>query len=195
MGKILVGIIVGFILTPFVVLAYLEFGKVPVAVADTPFPQEKLITHVPLNARMEREKIGTPPIPVNEGNLIAGAQIYRDDCAVCHGFHGVPSRLGPHMYPDAPPLWEKHHTGDVVGVSDDPPGETYWKVYNGIRLTGMPEYKNILSDTQMWQVSLLLANANKPLPPAALGFLLGKAPAAAAAAPSAPAAPSAEGKQ
>jgi len=26
----------------------------------------------------------------------------------------------------------------VVGVSDDEPGETYWKVANGIRLTGMP---------------------------------------------------------
>ena len=79
------------------------------------------------------------------------------------------------MYPDAPPLWESHHNGDVVGVSDDPPGETYWKAANGIRLTGMAAYKDILSDTQLWQVSLLLANANKPLPPAALDILHGKA--------------------
>ena len=85
------------------------------------------------------------------------------------------------MYPDAPPLWESHHNGDVVGVSDDPPGETYWKAANGIRLTGMPAYKDILSDTQLWQVSLLLANANKPLPPAALDILHGKAVAAPAA--------------
>jgi mono/diheme cytochrome c family protein len=184
MAKILLGIIVGFILAPFVVLAWLEFGKVPVAVADTPFPHEQLITHIPLNARMEREKIGVPPIPVNEANLFAGAQIYRDNCASCHGYHGIPSKFGAHMYPPAPPLWEKHHEGDVVGVSDDPPGETYWKVDNGIRLTGMPGYKNILSDTQVWQVSLLLANANKPLPPAALDILHGKS----AAAPEAPAA-------
>jgi len=46
-------------------------------------------------------------------------------------------------------------------VTDDEPGETYWKVANGIRLTGMPAFKQSLSDTQMWQVSLLLANANK----------------------------------
>jgi len=38
-------------------------------------------------------------------------------------------------------------------VSDDEPGETYWKVANGIRLTGMPAYKNVLTDTQMWQVT------------------------------------------
>jgi mono/diheme cytochrome c family protein len=191
MGKVLLGIIIGFILAPFVVLAYLEFGQVPVAVADKPFPQEQLITHVPLNARIERDKIGTPPIPVNEANLIAGAQIYRDDCAVCHGYNGIPSRFGSHMYPSAPPLWEKHHNGDVVGVSDDPPGETYWKAANGIRLTGMPSYKDVLSETQLWQVSLLLANANKPLPPEALDILRGKA----AAAPAAPATPSAAPKK
>ena len=82
-----------------------------------------------------------------------------------------PRRIGSTCFPMRPPLWEKHHNGDVVGVSDDPPGETYWKVANGIRLTGMPAFKNVLTDTQMWQVSLLLANADKPLPPAALQTL------------------------
>jgi hypothetical protein len=44
-------------------------------------------------------------------------------------------------------------------------------VSNGIRLTGMPSYKGVLTDTEIWQVSLLLANADKPLPPAAVGIL------------------------
>jgi mono/diheme cytochrome c family protein len=79
------------------------------------------------------------------------------------------------MFPDAPALWEKHHNGEVVGVSDDPPGETYWKVANGIRLSGMPSYKDVLTETEMWQVSLLLANADKPLPPAAVDILNGEA--------------------
>jgi hypothetical protein len=85
------------------------------------------------------------------------------------------------MFPDAPPLWEKHGHGDTIGVSDDPPGETYWKVANGIRLTGMPSYKDLLSDTEIWQVSVLLANADKPLPPAALAILNGEAAAVAPA--------------
>jgi len=37
-------------------------------------------------------------------------------------------------------------------------------VDNGIRLTGMPSFNKTLSDTQRWQVSLLLANADKDLP-------------------------------
>jgi len=60
------------------------------------------------------------------------------------------------MYPNAPPLWEEHHQDNVtiVGVCDDPSAETYWKVANGIRLTGMPAYKRVLTDTEIWQVSL-----------------------------------------
>jgi mono/diheme cytochrome c family protein len=183
MGRILLGVILGAILVPVAVLAWLHFGKVPVAVADPPLPQERLITSLPLHARIDREMVQAPPIQVSEDNLVAGAQVYRDQCAACHGYHDKPSSFGAHMFPDAPPLWEKHHHNDVVGVSDDPPGETYWKVANGIRLTGMPSYKELLTDTQMWQVSLLLANADKPLPPAALAILHGEAlPASAPAA-------------
>jgi mono/diheme cytochrome c family protein len=47
------------------------------------------------------------------------------------------------------------------GVTDDPAGETYWKVANGIRLTGMPAYKKTLSEREMWQISELLAGADK----------------------------------
>ena len=176
MGRILLGILLGVVLVPLAVLGWFQFGKVPVAVGDPPLPQERLLTGVPLHARINREMVKVVPIPADENNLLAGAQIYRDQCAACHGFHGKPSSFGAHMFPDAPPLWDAHHHGTetMVGVSDDPPGETYWKVANGIRLTGMPAFKQVLSETQMWQVSVLLANADKPLPPAAVEILRGQ---------------------
>ncbi len=68
------------------------------------------------------------------------------------------------MYPAAPQLWHKHKKGNVVGVSDDPAGESYWKVKNGIRLTGMPTYEDLLSDSDMWDVTLLLKNADQQMP-------------------------------
>jgi hypothetical protein len=46
----------------------------------------------------------------------------------------------------------------------------------------MPSYKQVLTETQMWQVSQLLANADKPLPPAALEILRGESAATAGAA-------------
>lgn len=171
MGRLLLGMILGILLAPAALLAWFRFGHPPVAVADPPLFQERLMTNIPLQARIDREAPPSAPIPNNEANLVAGAGIYHDQCAACHGFHGKPSAFGAHMFPSAPPLWEKHRNGDVVGVSDDPVGETYWKVANGIRLTGMPAYKDGLSDTQMWQVALLLANADKALPPSALDSL------------------------
>jgi len=179
MGRVFLGILLVVVLVPVGVLGWLKFGNVPVAVADPPLPRERLLTGMALDARIGRELVKTPPIQADEDNLVAGAEVYADHCAQCHGFHGKPSGLGAHMFPSAPPLWEKHSRNAVVGVSDDPPGEIYWKVANGIRLTGMPAFKSVLSETEMWQVSLLLANADKPLPPAALVMLHGAPPAPA----------------
>jgi thiosulfate dehydrogenase len=171
MFRFLFGVVLGVLLLP--VGAYLWFtrGKPPVAVADAPLPFEGQITNVPLHARIDKEMPAAPAIQANEANFVAGAKIYREQCAFCHGVSGSDSKVGQHMFPSAPPLWEKHGSESVVGVSDDPPGETYWKVANGIRLSGMPAYKGVLSEEEMWQVSLLLANADKPLPPAALDLL------------------------
>jgi mono/diheme cytochrome c family protein len=183
MKRILLGFVIGVILVPIVVLALLRFGKMPVAVADPPFPQERLIAGIPLNARINRELVKKAPIQTDEDGLLAGAQIYSDRCAGCHGLHGKPSSFGSRMFPAAPQLWEKHRNSDVVGVSDDLPGKTFWKVSNGIRLTGMPAYKTVLTEPQMWKVSLLLANADKPLPPSAIEILRGEQPLAPAPAP------------
>jgi thiosulfate dehydrogenase len=59
------------------------------------------------------------------------------------------------MYPRPPQLFQGK------GVTDDEAGETYWKIFNGIRLSGMPGFSKSLSETQMWQTALLLANADK----------------------------------
>lgn len=171
MLRLLFGIVAGILLLPLAAWLWFTYGHPPVAVADAALPFERIITGGPLHARIDLELPKTVPVEANEATFVAGAHIYREQCAFCHGVYGNPSQVGPHMFPDAPPLWEKHHNDEVVGVSDDPPGETYWKVANGIRLTGMPAYKQTLSETEMWQVSVLLANADKPLPPAALDLL------------------------
>jgi mono/diheme cytochrome c family protein len=173
MGRVFLGVLLGIVLLPLALLVWLQFGKVPVAVADKPLPHEQQVVRIPMRARIGRELAKTVPVQADEDDLVAGAHIYNEKCALCHGFHSKPSQIGAHMYPAAPSLWEKHATSNVVGVSDDPPAETFWKVTNGIRLTGMPAYKQSLTETEIWQVSLLLANANKPLPPVAVDLLRG----------------------
>lgn len=177
MSRFMFGIVVGLVLAPVVVLGWFKMGHPPVAVADKPLPFEQQMVNVPMKARIVREMPKTAPVEATEDNLQAGAQIYRDQCAACHGFHGKPSAFAAHMFPGAPQLWQLHQDGKTVGVSDDPAGKTYWKVANGLRLTGMPAYKKILTDEQMWQVSLLLSNADKPLPPGVVNIVSGKAQA------------------
>lgn len=174
MGRTLLGFFLGIVLVPLAVLGWLWCGHVPVAVNDPLLPHERQLAGMPLHARIDRELVKIPPIQPDEGTLIAGAHVYSEKCVVCHGLHGKPSVLGLRMFPTAPPLWEKHENNDIVGVSDDLPGATYWKVANGIRLTGMPSFKGVLTENEMWQVSLLVANADKPLPPVAVEILRGK---------------------
>jgi hypothetical protein len=153
----------GLLLLPLAAYLYFAFGHPPVATADKPFPFEARIVQIPLHARMRREMPAVPPIPATDDNLNAGASLYEDKCEGCHGTADEPSAMGRSLFPIAPQLWIKRPNG-AVGVSDDPAGETYWKVKNGIRLSGMPAYGKSLSETQLWQVSLLLSLAAKPLP-------------------------------
>jgi hypothetical protein len=84
----------------------------------------------------------------------------------------VESAASQGMFPHAPQLFTAKET-----VTDDPVGVTYWKVKNGIRLTGMPGFQKALSDQQMWQVAALMASADKLPPDVLRGLLPAPAPA------------------
>ncbi len=156
------GLILGLLAIPVAGFLFFKFGKPPVATADPSLPFERQIVSVPLEVRIHREMPGSVPVSADAAAYGAGAAIYQSQCVACHGLPDRPSSFAPNMFPRAPQLFERH--GDHVGVSDDEAGETYWKVANGIRLSGMPSYKKVLTEKELWQVTLLLANADK-LPP------------------------------
>jgi mono/diheme cytochrome c family protein len=163
--KFLVGLVFGLVAVPVLVYAYFASGSAPVATASEPMMFEKQMAHKALNAVIEKEMPKNIPIQADEPNFTAGAQLYREHCAVCHGLPGQPqTAIAKGMYPQPPVLLEGK------GVTDDPAGESYWKVANGIRLTGMPAFKQSLSETQMWQISVLLAQADK-IPPTVKAIL------------------------
>jgi len=171
MKKFLFGVLIGLVLVPVGVYFYFSKGMAPVATAAAPMPFEKTFANMALHARLEKEMPKTVPITADEAAYTAGAQVYKDNCAVCHGLPGQPQTgIASGMFPKPPKLMEGK------GVTDDEPGETYWKVSGGIRMTGMPGFEKTLSTTQMWQVSLLCANADK-LPVSVKDALAGVTPA------------------
>jgi mono/diheme cytochrome c family protein len=159
MGKFIFGVIIGVLLVMGAVYFYFSTGIAPVATAAKPMPFENKFANMALHAKIDKEAPKTVPIQADEATYTAGAEIYKENCAVCHGLPaGSQTAIALGMFPKPPKLLQGK------GVTDDPPGETYWKAANGIRMTGMPAFDKTLSTTQLWQVSLLLANADKISP-------------------------------
>ncbi len=175
------GIVIGFILAIAISVAavfyYFSAGMAPVATADPPMPFEKKLAGMALDAHIEKQHIPPSPVPADEPNFLAGASVYKQHCALCHGLPGQPPLdYETAMFPKPPQLFRG------TGVTDDPASETYWKAANGIRLSGMPSFKSKLTDTQLWQVSQLLAHANE-IPESVKKVLVPDSPASAATAP------------
>ena len=153
------GILVGFFLGVIVLVGgayyYFASGMAPVATADPMMPFEKKMAHLALDAHLEKEHVGESPIPPDEPNLLAGADVYKKECANCHGLPDHPVDYVNMMFPKPTQLFKGK------GVTDDPASESYWKAVNGIRLSGMPAFKDKLTKVQLWQVAQLVAHANE----------------------------------
>ncbi len=171
---ILLGVVLGVAGVAAGVYFYFSTGRAPVAVTAPDIPFERTFARIGLHAYLDKLPHPEPQVPADEKNLLAGAKVYKENCAVCHGIPGTDrTAIASGMSPKPPQLFKG------VGVTDDDAWESYWKVEGGIRMTGMPGFKDNLSEKQIWQVAVLVKNADK-ISPAVKAELTG-APATAAA--------------
>jgi cytochrome c len=158
--KFVLGVLAGLLVFPALLFLYVATGHAPVATADPSMPAEAFFAKLGRKSRIRAEQPKRDLGTFNTEDLQSGADIYRKDCAFCHGLPNQPKPdAAKGMFPHAPQLFDHDDM-----VTDDPVGEDFWKVKNGIRLSGMPAFKDTLSETQIWQVSALLAKADQ-LPP------------------------------
>jgi len=116
---------------------------------------------VDASADKRASKANSPVLPSAE-NLIDGMKIYTMNCAGCHGgLDKKPSAQAGSFYPPVPQL--------VMHPPDDPDWHNYYIIHNGIRYTGMPAWDKVLSDQDIWKVTLFLSHMEK-LPAAAQEF-------------------------
>lgn len=158
-------------LTALAVLAvggylFLATGQLPLETRHPPFALEEWAAAKALEVHLRGTKDIKPPIQTNEFNLVEGAKVYTQHCAICHGFQrgGTPT-LARGLFPPPPQLLKEGSW--AVGY---PPGSVHKLIQGGIRLTGMPAFGEVLGDAELWQVTLLLTNANQ-LPLSALEVL------------------------
>jgi thiosulfate dehydrogenase len=170
MIKFLAGIVFALLMIPVFVFCYVKMGFVGVATDSPDLPFERTLAHLGLNAKIDKEAPKAPPFQASKDDFMSAAHLYREHCAMCHGLPNEPkTSTAQGMYPRPPELLKGK------GVTDDPAGESYWKIANGIRLTGMPGYKKTLSEKEIWQISQLLAGADK-LPSEVMDVLKKPAP-------------------
>jgi mono/diheme cytochrome c family protein len=141
----------------------LKSGFFPANADASPGRLELWAAGTALDATVRREapRIANPA-PLTAANLIAGAKLYGEHCAICHGTAAGAASASPVArgeYPRPPQL-------GADGVEDDADGVIYWKIKHGVRLTGMPSWSGALTDQQIWTLALFLKHMDK-LPPTA----------------------------
>ena len=94
----------------------------------------------------ERNRPNPLRVHLDSADVTAGRDVYLQKCEICHAYNGSgKSEIVAGQYPRAPDLRDPV----VQGMSD---GELLFHIVNGIRHTGMPAWKTIVSEQDTWKM-------------------------------------------
>src|SRR5581483_6571819 len=110
MKLFIIGLLIGLlIIAPLIAYGYVRLGFLSLATTAKPFPFEKLMAKTALNESIGAAGSDKDPLSLNDDNLMAGANAYREHCAVCHGLIGQPkTSIEGGLFPKAPELLHGH---------------------------------------------------------------------------------------
>lgn len=87
-----------------------------------------------------------PAVPYSALSVASGARLYEAHCAICHGVSGYgdgPAARG--LRPKPADLTAKH-------TADHTAGDLFWWLTHGIKNSGMPGFKDRLSEQERWDL-------------------------------------------
>jgi len=87
-----------------------------------------------------------PDIPYHATSIAHGADLYRNDCAGCHGVAGAGDGRDARGLPRPPADLRAPHTGQHTA------GDLYWWITRGIPRGGMPAFGQRLTDEERWNL-------------------------------------------
>ena len=153
----LLAFVAGLFATPLIGLAFALSGFMPVDAAGTPFePESKLAQHALEVSLARRSHDLADPAKESDADLIAGMNLYRNDCSGCHGDYGQ-RRSGSGLYPPVPQFNQR--PPDLTAP------QMFVAVKYGIRYTGMGGWNEEITDKEIWQTVHFLRRLRN-LPPA-----------------------------
>jgi cbb3-type cytochrome oxidase cytochrome c subunit len=94
------------------------------------------------------------PLPVTEGNLLRGKEVFLERCVGCHGLKG--DGKGPGARFLSPPPADFTDADDACCGGDTGPGDFYYRILRGWTGTAMENFGERLSVDDIWRVVLFL---------------------------------------
>lgn len=139
---------------------YVKTGRVGFEADNRPSDFERRFAMGAVDAATDRRAPDVKnPLAPTEENIVAGAHLYLDHCAGCHGVPSNPdSQFANSFNPPVPEFFK-----DSPDMADN---QNFYIVEHGIRWSGMPAWSKTLSDTQAWQVVTFMSNIEKLPEPA-----------------------------
>src|SRR3954453_6166548 len=98
--------------------------------------------------------LASNPLPVTEGNLIRGKEVFLERCVGCHGLAG--DGKGPGAKFLSPPPADFTSKDDACCGGDTGPGDFYYRILRGWPGTGMENFGERLSVDDIWRVVLFV---------------------------------------
>jgi mono/diheme cytochrome c family protein len=96
-----------------------------------------------------KDRARSNPYAADPDAPAAGAKIFAERCAACHGAEAEGKTEGKHVRPNL-------HSGRLQQAT---PGELFWLLTNGSQKNGMPSWSR-LPEAQRWQVITYLKSLN-----------------------------------
>ena len=86
---------------------FVHGGGVSMATTAPPLPLEKTVAHMALRASIGNAGDQKDPLPYDDAAMLAGVNLYKVHCAVCHGVAGQPpTAISKGMFPPPPQLFD-----------------------------------------------------------------------------------------
>ena len=150
MGKFVFGLIIGVILVLAGAFVYIHFGYMNMQADQAVGTVERVYMGGAMDRYADRHAPQLKnPLDASDANLVEGIRLYKANCAVCHGGPDKPvSELGLGFSPRAPQFSQD--------APDMPENQNYWIIRHGVKMTGMPAWEKVLSDSDLWKLTTFL---------------------------------------
>ena len=152
------GLVAVAVVVPLGAFAFVKSGVFNVGASHPHTRFTEWITHETMIHSVRRHAAGIEPSArVTAAQVVAGFCLYETHCVACHGAAAVAREQWVAGLEPSPPYL-------LDATSKWTPSQLFWIAKNGIKMTGMPSWRDSLSDGQIWDVVGFI-EAIRDLPP------------------------------